>query len=135
MKFPGHGVIAAWAVGCLLVATAAGTFAGGLDDHDDDVNTLRYFGFVKDANGRMVPGARVSAALKGSMTFSTTTDSTGAYRIPVLRILPGVSPENIRISCAKEGYKQLRTLVRSALNKKPLVAVEVECVLQGAAVK
>jgi len=86
---------------------------------------------VKDANGKPVPAAQVSAALKGSVTLTASTDATGAYRIPVPRLLPGVAPENITISCSKAGYKQLRTLVRSSLNTKPLVAVEVECVLQG----
>ena len=47
----------------------------------------------------------------------------------------GVLPENVTISCAKEGYKQSRTRIRSSLSKKPLVAVEVECTLQGAAAK
>ncbi len=133
MKLPDHRAIA-WTVGGLIFATASCTFAGGSGDpHDEDA--LRYYGFVKDANGKVVPGAQVSAALKGSATLSATTDTTGAYRIPVPRILPGVSPQNITISCGKAGYKQLRIMVRSSLNTKPLVAVEVECILQGAPAK
>ena len=136
MKFPGHRVITAWAAGCLLLAAASYTFAGGsADDHDHDDNALRYFGFVKDASGKVVPGARVSATVKGMGTFFALTDATGAYRIPVPRIGQGVLPENVTISCTKEGYKQSRTMIRSSLNKKPLVAVEVECTLQGAAAK
>src|SRR4029077_14879509 len=123
--------VARTAIGVWLLAAATCAFAGGVGEHDDEEDNLRYFGFVKDANGRAVAAAQVSVALKGSVTLTASTDATGAYRIPVPRLLPGVAPENITISCSKAGYKQLRTLVRSSLNTKPLVAVEVECVLQG----
>ena len=136
MKLPGHRVISACGAGAFLLATAALTFAGGsADDHDHDDNALRYFGFVKDTSGKVVAGARVGAEVKGMGTFFANTDATGAYRIPVPRIGQAALPENVRISCSKEGYKQSRTMVRSSLAKKPLVAVEVECTLQGVPAK
>src|SRR5689334_21038895 len=105
--------------------------AGGVGAPDDDDAALGYYGSVKDASAPAVPGAQVHGALQGPGTLSGSPAATGAYRIPVPRLLPGVAPENVTNSCSKAGYKQMRTLVRSNLNQKPLVAVEVECVLQG----
>ncbi|MCG3774347.1 MAG: hypothetical protein JW395_1166 [Nitrospira sp.] len=132
MKFPGRNIMTAWMVGCLLLVGSPGTLAGGSGNDDEHEDVLRYFGFVRDNSGRAVAAARVSLDLKGSVSFSAATDTTGAYRIPVPRILPNVSPENVRISCSKDGYKQLRTVVKSSLNIKPLLAVEVECIMQTA---
>jgi hypothetical protein len=133
MNRPVHLVIMSWTAGSLLLATATHACAGGSADNDED--SLRYFGFVKDTNGKVLPEAQVSAGIKDSVTLSAMTDSTGAYRIPVPLILPGVSPQNITISCNKAGYKQMRATIRSSLNTKPLRAVEVECILQSDSVK
>jgi hypothetical protein len=135
MKSSCYRVMASCAVGGLFFVTTLCAVAGGSEDHDEPDNSLRYYGFVKDGNGKPVAGARVSAEVKGLGTLIAVTDGTGAYRIPVPRVGPQISPGNIRISCAKDGYKQSRTVVRSNLNQKPLVAVEVECTLQGAAGK
>lgn len=124
-----------WTLGTLLLATSACAFAGGSGDDDSGEDNLRYFGFVKDAAGRTVPAAQVSVAVKGSVTLTASTDATGAYRIPVPKLLPNVSPQNITVTCSKAGYKQLRAVVRSNLAQKPLVAVEVECTLQAAAAR
>ena len=129
-------LIAASLAVAFVLMPAAGALAGGSGDDHDDANTLRYYGFVKDAAGRPMANARVNADVKGLGMLSALTDGTGAYRIPVPRIGNNtLSPQSITISCARDGYKQVRTVVRSNLNQKPLLAVEVECVLQGAAGK
>lgn len=114
----------------LMLGAASPALAGGAGQDDDDEDNLRYFGFVKEASGRVVAGALVTVSIKNSVTLSALTDATGAYRIPVPRLLPGVAPENITVACTKPGYKPLRTVVRSNLAQKPLVAVEVECSLE-----
>ena len=104
------------------LAFLPGALAGGVGEHDDENDNLKYFGFVKDVNGRFVSSASLSAA----------SDSTGAYKIPIPRLLPGVAPENITVTCSKNGFRHVRSVVRSNINQKPLLAVEVECTLNTA---
>jgi hypothetical protein len=103
----------------------------GQDDHDHD-DGVNFFGFVKDVNGRAIPDAKVTADIKGLIkgraSVVARTNATGAYRIPGFG--KEISPNNVTISCAKDGYKQTRTFIRSPLNKKPLTAVEIECTMQ-----
>jgi len=105
--------------------------AGGLmeDDHDDAAKAAgpAYFGFVKDARGTIVPDAKVSAELKNKGTVVTRTDITGAYKLPGFG--KEVSPDDVVISCGKEGFKQLRVLRRTT-NAATATAIEIECTLQ-----
>ena len=102
--------------------------AGGLmeDEHDDVAKAAgpSYFGFVKDNRGAIVPDAKVAADLKGSSVV-TRSDVTGAYKLPGFG--KEVSPDDVVISCGKEGFKQLRVLRRNAANA---TAIEIECTLQ-----
>jgi hypothetical protein len=97
--------------------------------HDDGPN---YYGFVKDTSGRVIPDAKVIAdvkgLIKGRASVIARTNATGAYRIPGFG--KDVSPDNVTISCSKDGYKQTRTFVRTSLTKKPLTAIEIECTMQ-----
>ena len=101
---------------------------------DDGPN---YFGFVKDTSGRVIPDAKVTADIKGLIkgraSVIARTNATGAYRIPGFG--KDVSPDNVTISCSKDGYKQTRTFVRTSLTKKPLTAIEIECTMQRIAAK
>jgi hypothetical protein len=102
--------------------------------HDDGPN---YYGFVKDTSGRVIPDAKVTADIKGLIkgraSVIARTNATGAYRIPGFG--KDVSPDNVTISCSKDGYKQTRTFVRTLLTKKPLTAIEIECTMQRIAAK
>src|SRR3954465_10200512 len=130
MTTPMLRAAASWAVASMIAGAAVCAFAGGSGDDDSSEDNLRYIGFVKDQNGRGVAAAQVSTAIKGSVTLTANTDVTGAFKIPVPKLLPGVSPENITLTCSKAGFRQQRTLVKSNLNQKPLLAVEVDCILQ-----
>jgi hypothetical protein len=103
-------------------------------DHDDGVN---FFGFVKAVNGRAIPDAKVTADIKGLIkgraSVIARTNATGAYRIPGFG--KEISPNNVTISCSKDGYKQTRTFIRTALTKKLLTAIEIECTMQRVAAK
>ncbi len=111
-------------------------WAGGSDDEAPDAhqdNGPNYFGFVKDTAGKVIPDAKVTAEIKGKGSVIARTNATGAYKLPGFgKDLP---PANVVISCSKDGYKQTRALTRTALNKKPLTAIEIECTMQKVGAK
>lgn len=98
-----------------------------MDEDSQDPNAgPSYYGFVKDAAGALVPDARVSAELKGRGTIVTRTDLLGIYRIPGFG--KEVNPDDVTITCAKDGYKQTRTVRRPAID--PAAPVETQCFLE-----
>ena len=103
----------------------------GPEDHHDDGPS--YFGFVKDSGGKAIADAKVTAEIKGRGSVITRTNATGVYKLPGFG--KEVPPSNVVISCSKDGYKQTRTLNRTSLNKKPLTAIEIECMMQRVAGK
>jgi hypothetical protein len=108
----------------LMWILAATGWAGGLGDHEHDKPS--YFGFVKDANGKIIADARVKADLKGRAAMVTRTNALGMYKIPELT--KDIGPNDVTISCSKEGYRQVRTFRRTPQNAKP--PIQVECTLQ-----
>jgi Carboxypeptidase regulatory-like domain len=115
----------------LAAALAAGAARAGSDsdphEHNPDEGPS-YFGFVKDAGGVPVRDAKVSASYKNSLTLVTRTNATGSYRVNGFK--KDVNPSDVTISCAKDGYKQVR-VIRFPLPKgRPVTAVETECRLQ-----
>ena len=116
----------------LLILVAA-ALAGPNSDRADEVGPgpdegPGYFGFVKDAAGVPVTDARVSATYRDSLTLVTRTNATGAYRLPGFK--KGINPEEVKISCAKEGYRQVRVFRHPAPRGQVARAVETECRLQ-----
>lgn len=120
----------------LIAALMPGTtFAGAdaADGHDDapppnPEEGPAYFGFVKDAGGVPVRDARVSASYRSSLTLVTRTGTTGAYKLPGFR--KDINPEEVVISCSKEGYRQIRVFRYPPPRGRPIKAVETECRLQ-----
>src|SRR5262249_27941524 len=82
----------------------AGGELGGADEHPDE--GLVFFGFVKDARGAPIPGAKVTATMKSGNTFIVQTSATGLYRLPTFTYQ--INPADVVIACTKEGYKQTR---------------------------
>ena len=115
----------------LAAALAAGGARAGSDsephEHNPDEGPS-YFGFVKDAGGVPVRDAKVTASYKNSLTLVTRTNATGSYRVSGFR--KDVSPDEITISCSKEGYKQVRVFRYPLPKGKPVTSVETECRLQ-----
>ena len=102
-----------WRRPILLVAlTLAGltvSRAGGQMTFGDDTNTSAndgppFFGFVRDADGAAVGDARVTATVKSGGAVVTTSNSIGVYK--VAGFAKSINPDDIDISCAKDGYKQ-----------------------------
>ena len=87
-----------------------------------------YFGVVKDVSGKPVNDARVSATYRNNQTMVTRSNEAGAYRLPGFK--KGISPDEVKISCAKEGYRQVGVVRRPAPGGQPVRAVETECRLQ-----
>jgi hypothetical protein len=119
---------------CLFACLAwvhSGAWAGGdsfgPDDHSPDEGPA-YFGFVKDASGAPVRDAKVSASYKTSLTLVTRTNATGAYKVRGFK--KDISPNDVMISCSKEGYKQIRVFRRPLAKGKDIKSVETECRLQ-----
>ena len=128
MKFvPFSAAMIASIVFALSVAGAPARAGGSFDDDEHPEDGLSYFGFVRDTRGLGVGAAKVTAEIKGGSEVITQTDVVGVYRLPM--ISKNINPDDITISCAKDGYKQLRILQRT--DPGPNVkAFEVECTLQ-----
>ena len=110
-----------------LCATVALAGPDALDGHDEPEEGLVYWGFVKDQGGVPVRDAKVSATHK-NLTLVTRSTATGAYRLRGFK--QDVKPEEVVISCAKEGYRQIRVFRYPPPKGKPVKSVETECRLQ-----
>jgi hypothetical protein len=114
----------------LSLWVCAGVWAGGelgeARDHTHD--GLSIFGFVKDPSGRAIRDAKVTADIKGLGSVIARTDATGVYRLPGFG--KGITQNQVSISCSKDGYKQTRTLNRTAPTQKAAHAIEIECTMQ-----
>ena len=85
---------------------------------------LPFFGLVRDARGKGIPGAAVSASTQMGSTFFVTADSRGHYRIPGFK--RDIDPKTITINCAKSGYK-LVSKDRRVMRNNPNAPIEVNC--------
>lgn len=103
-------------------AIAGGEMLGDLDDHHDEGPS--YFGFVKDARGAPIADAKVTANVKNGVAFITRTTAAGLYKFAGFS--KQIKPDDVTISCAKDGYKQARVL-RRPIPKGEVKAVETEC--------
>ncbi len=118
-----------------LVVTAAlampgGLRAGGVNFGDDNASSAddgpSYFGFVREVGGAGIADAEVSASLKQGGAIATRTDILGVYKIP--GFAKDVNPDDVVISCAKDGYTQANVVRRPP--RDPKDPIETECYLQ-----
>ena len=109
------------------VACAGSDAVGGPDDHNPDEGPP-FWGFVKDHKGVPVRDAKVSASYKNNLTLVTRTNATGAYKVRGFK--KDININDIVISCAKDGYKQIRVFRQPPPRGKPVKSVETECRLQ-----
>ncbi len=87
-----------------------------------------YFGVVLDAAGRPVDDARVSATYRDGLAMVTRSNAAGAYSLPGFN--KRINPDEVKISCAKPGYRQIRVVRRPPPSGQPVRALETECRLQ-----
>lgn len=135
--FPGTcqrlALIAALAFVGMTLAGVTASRAGGQMTFGDDTNTSAndgpiFFGFVRDSDGSAVADARVTAAVKTGGAVVTTSNSIGVYKIP--GFAKSINPDDIVISCAKDGYKQTNVVRRPNAPGDMTDPIEVECYLQ-----
>ncbi len=125
-----------WRPALLAVALLGGVTAaraGGQMTFGDDTNTSAndgppFFGFVRDADGSAVGDARVTATVKSGGAVVTTTNSIGVYKFA--GFAKSINPDDVAISCAKDGYKQANVLRRPNAPGDTTDPIEVDCVLQ-----
>jgi hypothetical protein len=87
-----------------------------------------YFGVVLDAAGMPVDDARVTATSRDGLAMTTRSNAAGAYSLPGFN--KRINADEVKIACAKPGYRQVRVVRRPAQSGRPLRAVETECRLQ-----
>ena len=106
--------------------------AGGVGFTDEELNSAgdgpAFFGFVRLVDGPGVADAKVTAEIKNRGALVTRTDILGVYKIPGFG--KDVNPDDVIISCAKDGYKQANVLRRPHTAGDTKDPVEVECYLQ-----
>ena len=95
-------------------------------EHNPDEGP-HFFGFVKDERGIRVRDAKVTATYK-TLSMVARSNATGGYRLGGFK--KEINPNDITISCAKEGYKQISVFRRPLVKGRPVRAVETECRLQ-----
>jgi hypothetical protein len=115
-------------VALAMLASAMPARAGGVNfGEDSDSNDgPSYFGFVRDAGGSPVPGARVTAAPRAGGSLVTRSNSMVIYKIP--GFAKDIDPKTVDVTCAKDGYAQSNVLRRGQADAKD--PVEIDCTLQ-----
>src|SRR5437899_13092153 len=132
MKLRGwRASVASMSIGVTCMLSTA-LWAGGAGFGDDDDNSEEegpsYFGFVKDANGATMPDAKVTVGVKDRGGVVTRTDALGAYKVPGFG--KEVSPNDVQVSCEKQGYKQTRVLRRNLPPPDSRIPGETDCLMQ-----
>jgi hypothetical protein len=137
-----HNIVRRQLVAAALIGVAAlaglgpglgSARAGGQMTFGDDTNTSAndgppFFGFVRDADGAAVADARVTATVKTGGAVVTTSNSIGIYKIA--GFAKSIHPDDVAISCAKDGYKQANVLRRDNAAGDTADPIEVDCTLQ-----
>ena len=88
-----------------------------------------FFGFVRDARGKAIPRAIVTATVQRGLDGESVTiisDNLGHYRIPGLG--KDINPKDVVIECAKAGFRTVQQ-DRRIMRTQPKAPVEVNCKL------
>jgi hypothetical protein len=102
-------------------------FAGGgeyeLADDTEDAGPA-YFGFVRDERGLNIAGAKAVLTSKSGVKVELKTNILGVYRSHVAK---NIKPEDITLTCQKDGYTQLKIVSRPNSSNR---YVENDCILK-----
>ena len=114
----------------LLLAVAPAHAGGGINEPHEhtEEDGPTYFGFVRDMRNAPLNDAKVTLKIASGLTYVTRTDRSGIYRVRGLG--KQVKPEDVVISCTKDGYQQTRVVRRPAPRGKAVKSVETECRMQ-----
>jgi hypothetical protein len=116
----------------IAFAALRSAVAGGVGFTDEDLSSAgdgpAFFGFVRLVDGPGIADAKVTAEIKNRGALVTRTDILGVYKIPGFG--KDINPDDVIISCAKDGYKQANVLRRPHTAGDTKDPIEVECYLQ-----
>ena len=84
-----------------------------------------YFGYVKDRDGKAIPDAKITVELKAGTVILRTNDD-GHFHVNGFGA--SVSPDDVKFSCSKDGYKQY-AFTKQATADGPQASIEVDCVM------
>jgi hypothetical protein len=120
-------IAALGALGCLCIGISAVQAGGEMGDAKHKDEGVRFFGFVRDHNGKPVPEAKVVAEIKNSTRYITHTGKNGMYSFG--GFTKSVKPDDVTISCSMDNYSQAK-IIRKTPPGKVVKAVETECRMQ-----
>ena len=118
--------IFAFGAGGLRFAHAGGGINEPHEHTEEDGPT--YFGFVKDLRNAPINDAKITLKIASGLTYVTRTDRSGIYRVRGLGIQ--VNPNDVVITCSKDGYQQARVVRRPIARGKAVKSIETECRMQ-----
>ena len=114
--------------GMAMLVTCGGPALAGGDDYEEtrDIEGKgpAYFGFVRDVRGAPVADARVVLRPKSGTPVSIKSTPLGLYRSHISK---DVRPDEVEVSCEKDGYKQVSVVRRGSTNASN---IETSCTLQ-----
>jgi hypothetical protein len=113
---------------CCALAASMANAAGEMGEAQHKDEGIRFFGFVKDANGKPIMEAKVSAEIKNGIRYVTHTTKNGMYSFGGFN--KSVKPEDVTISCSKEKFQQAKVIRKTATGGKAVKSVETECRMQ-----
>jgi hypothetical protein len=102
--------------------------AGEMGEAKHKDEGIRFFGFVKDAAGKPIPEAKVTAQIKDGIKYVTHTGKNGMYSFGGFS--KSIKPDDVTISCDKEKLQQAK-VVRKTAGGKAVKSVETECRMQA----
>src|SRR3954470_12234779 len=103
--------------------------AGEMGEAKHKDEGVRFFGFVKDAAGKPIVEAKVTAQIKGGIKYVTHTAKNGMYSFGGFN--KSVKPDDVEISCDKEKFKQAKIVGKTAAAKKAVKSIETECRMEA----
>jgi hypothetical protein len=117
------------ALGAALICGALSAHAAGeMGEAQHKDEGIRFFGFVKDAGGKPIVEAKVTAQIKGGIKYVTHTAKNGMYSFGGFN--KSVKPDDVTITCDKEKLQQAKVIRKTATGGKAVKAVETECRMQ-----
>ena len=117
-------------VALIALAVASGAALAGGDDYDaandEEGKGPVYYGFVRDNRGSPVADAQVVLKPKSGEALVLKSNVLGLYRSHISKEF---RPDDIAISCEKNGYKQVRVARRNPPGATDM-NIETNCTMQ-----
>ena len=114
---------------CCVLAAPAARGAGEMGEAKHKDEGVRFFGFVKDAAGKPIVEAKVTAQIKGGIKFVTHTAKNGMYSFG--GFAKSVKPDDVTITCDKEKFQQAKVIRKTPASGKAVKSIETECRMQA----